>query len=42
MENLKNENLFTINETIAQDIFLNKEYPWEVLKEIHEFKIKKG
>ena len=42
MESLKNGELFTVKETIAQDIFVNKEYPWEVLKEIHDFIISKG
>ncbi|MGL5258711.1 MAG: UDP-N-acetylglucosamine pyrophosphorylase [Lachnospiraceae bacterium] len=37
MEYMKIEELFTMEETIAKDIFLNKNYPWEVLGEISNF-----
>jgi NDP-sugar pyrophosphorylase family protein len=38
----KIKDLFDLNFTIAEDIFNNKEYPWEVLSEIKEFIIKLG
>ena len=34
MESCKNVNLFTIEETIAKELFEKFEYPWEVLPEI--------
>ncbi|MBQ8816358.1 MAG: UDP-N-acetylglucosamine pyrophosphorylase [Lachnospiraceae bacterium] len=35
-------NLYTLEETIAADLFTGKEYPWEVLPEISKFIIKLG
>ena len=37
MEQLKNTNLFNMNETIAADIFKDTTYPWEVLSKISNF-----
>ena len=37
MEICKIENLFDLNQTIAKDIFVNIQYPWEVLPKIEEF-----
>lgn len=37
MDNLKNTNLFNMNETIASDIFKDTTYPWEVLSKISSF-----
>lgn len=34
---LKNKNLFNFDETIARDIFTDREFPWEVLPHIGEF-----
>lgn len=34
---LKNKNLFNFDETIASDIFTDREFPWEVLPHIGEF-----
>ena len=36
-ENLKNVNLFNMDETIASAIFDDTEYPWEVLPKIKDF-----
>lgn len=36
-ENLKNKNLFNMEETIASAIFDDTEYPWEVLPKIKDF-----
>ncbi len=36
-ENLKNKNLFNMDETIASAIFDDTEYPWEVLPKIGDF-----
>lgn len=36
-ENLKNKNLFNMDETIAHDIFNDIEFPWEVLSKIGDF-----
>lgn len=36
------KNLYNLDETIAKDIFTNKNYPWEVLADIKEFIIKLG
>lgn len=36
-ENLKNKNLFNMDETIASAIFDDTEYPWEVLPKIRDF-----
>lgn len=37
MENIKIENMFTLGETIAKDLFQEVEYPWEVLPKISSF-----
>lgn len=37
IENLKTENLFDIQRTIAKDIFCECTYPWEILPKIREF-----
>lgn len=42
MENLKIENLYDLNETIASSIFSGKEFPWEVLPLIHDYIIELG
>ena len=34
---LKNKNLFNFDESIARDIFTDREFPWEVLPHIGEF-----
>lgn len=41
-DNLKNKNLFNMDETIAKDIFEDIDFPWEVLPLIGEFIIKLG
>lgn len=41
-EKLEIYNLFDINETIANEIFENVTYPWEVLTKIEDFIIKLG
>lgn len=35
-------NLYTLKETIAAELFVGKEYPWEILPEISDFIIKLG
>ncbi|NLL75968.1 MAG: UDP-N-acetylglucosamine pyrophosphorylase [Clostridiales bacterium] len=42
MEQFKIENLYTLSETIAADIFDGVNYPWEVLPKIKEFIVKLG
>lgn len=42
MEELKIENLLNLNETIANKIFENLTYPWEVIPKISEFIISLG
>lgn len=42
MEQLKNRELFTIEQTIAADLFTMAEYPWELLDFIGEYIIKLG
>lgn len=37
MENCKIKNLFDIDKTIAKDLFLEKDYPWELLPLISNF-----
>ncbi|MCR4782027.1 MAG: UDP-N-acetylglucosamine pyrophosphorylase [Lachnospiraceae bacterium] len=37
MEECKIENMYTLEETIAKELFLGKTYPWEVLPEISDF-----
>jgi len=40
--NLKIENLYDLEKTIAKDLMLTKEYPWEVLSEIKNHILKLG
>lgn len=42
METAKISNLYTLEETVAADLFQNHDYPWEVLPEIGAFIIKLG
>lgn len=42
MENIKVENLFDLNETIAAELFEGVVYPWEVLPRIHDFILELG
>lgn len=43
MEELKIKNIFTnMDETIAKELLMGKEYPWEVLPLIHDFILKLG
>ena len=42
MEDLKIQNLYKTDETIAEDIFAGKTYPWEVLPLIGEYIIRLG
>ncbi len=42
MEQFKIENLYTLSETIAADIFEGATYPWEVLPKIKDFIVKLG
>ena len=37
MESIKIENMLTLEETIAKDLFVGVTYPWEVLPKIGEF-----
>jgi len=37
MESIKIENMLTLEETIAKDLFEGAVYPWEVLPKIGEF-----
>lgn len=39
---LKNKNLFNFDETIAADIFTDREFPWDVLPYIGDFILKLG
>lgn len=41
-DNLKNKNLFNMDETIARDIFNDIEFPWEVLSKIGDFILELG
>ncbi len=41
-ENLKNKNLYNMDETIAKDIFKDVEFPWEILPLIKDFIIPLG
>lgn len=41
-EQLKIENLYDLNETIAKDLFKDIEYPWEALPKIGSFILKLG
>ncbi len=42
MEAIKIENLFTLEETIAAELFAHAVYPWEVLQKIHDFILELG
>ena len=42
MEEIKIENLFTLEETIAAELFTGISYPWEVLSNIHDYILKLG
>ena len=42
MENIKIENLYNLNETIAASLFEDKNYPWEVLPKIHDYILELG
>lgn len=42
MEAIKIKNLYTLEETIAADLFRDAEYPWEVLSKIHDFILQLG
>lgn len=42
METAKVSNLYTLEETIAADLFQNHNYPWEVLPEISAFIVELG
>lgn len=42
MEHVMIQELYTMEETIAKDIFEGKTYPWEVLPEIKEFIMRLG
>lgn len=42
MQNYKILDLYNLEETIAKDIFLKSEYPWEILPKIKDFIIELG
>ncbi|MBR5577686.1 MAG: UDP-N-acetylglucosamine pyrophosphorylase [Lachnospiraceae bacterium] len=42
MEKIRIEELFSLEETIAKELFSKKEYPWQVLPEIGSFIIQLG
>ena len=42
MRNIKINDLFDLDKTIAKDIFEDAEYPWEVLSKIKEYILKLG
>ena len=42
MESIKIENMLTLEETIAKDLFEGATYPWEVLPKIGEFIVELG
>lgn len=42
MESLRVQDLYNLEETIANEIFKNVKYPWEVLPNINDFIIKLG
>lgn len=42
IEDFSIANLFTLEETIAKDLFSQKEYPWELLGLIHDFILELG
>ena len=39
---MKTKNLFDLTKTIGKDLFLKKEYPWEVLKDIKDYILSLG
>jgi len=39
---IKVKDLFDLEKTLAKDLMINKEYPWDVLKDIKEYIIKYG
>ena len=41
-EQIRNSELFNLDETAAKSLLESKEYPWEVLGEIHDFIIELG
>ena len=40
MENCKIKNMYSLDQTIAAELFKGKTYPWEVLPEIESFILK--
>ena len=42
MKDITIAELYSLDETIAKDIFEGATYPWEVLPKIHDFIIKLG
>ena len=42
MENCKIKNMYSLDQTIAAELFKGKTYPWEVLPEIESFILKIG
>ena len=42
MESIKIKNMFTLEETIAKDLFEGASYPWEVLPKIGDFIVELG
>jgi len=42
MEQCKIQNNYSLDQTIAGELFSEKDYPWEVLSEIHDFILKIG
>ena len=42
MEECKNQQLFTLDETLAKKLFMKAEYPWEVLGDIEAFILEIG
>lgn len=42
VEEIKSKDLFDLEETAAKELLLQYDYPWEVLKSIHDFILKLG
>lgn len=42
MKELKSSSLFSMQETIAAEVFTDTEYPWEALPRLHDFILKLG
>lgn len=42
LENYKNTSLFSLEETIAKELFSRKEYPWQLLGMIHDYILELG